>query len=1488
MTMFHGLLSVLLTLALPATSQSLVNGATDAQQVCLLGHVQVIISTLVTRYPVVIDQYYNHNTVIDIEGGLQININNAPTYYITTALVTVTQNITTTITVTPTAIGLPNTTSSSTTSPTFIPTSGSPSLFVFQVFPAQGTGFMKRQQGTPFYVSQDGALVADLTEAAQFFINAFGQILSSEGAILSIAQTTGFNAFALSTVLAEGAISTTVDLSSGFLAWTNAAFELGRVLFYEFEAALIALVGGHPPQGATPVQVGTMAVSALSISSSTSTSMEPFPKTSPSSSISSLSPDTSTASISTTEIPTQTATNKISGATLAPDSSFVIAVNDGSATKHKRAIKYLAFTNGASTITENIEDGARLTASDGSLFSAGNNVGLTNADLAAGFAPLRLFPGKPDVSKTFTAAQGGTFDFTPSADNGQPLALTATYCSAQNGSIYMHYSAADMPFSCTPLVVNILFVANNVTATSVSSTSSSSTTDISESLSDITSSVDSILPTSASAISTSTATSPSKASTDYSTSAATDSNPPSTTSASCTEPITLINGDFETGNQEPWFEADAQGSISVISTGCHSGTFCMLMSSTVYQNDMIQVFTTAVGKSYEFTAYARPTSESMLTCTVEYQINTNNTPSGFMTIATGGPYTDTTTWVLSTGTFTAPTVNPVLYIIAKCIAPYQTLDSIVFDDISLIASDSTCRDPVTAIPSTASSDFPASATTESTSFSTTSASCTEPTTLVNGNFETGNQEPWHEALAEGSLSIISTGCHSGTFCISMSSTVYQNVMVQPFTAVMGETYEFTAYSRPTSESMLTCTVEYQINVDNTASGFVTIATGGPFADTTTWFQSMGTFTAPAVNQVIYIIAHCVSPYQTLDSIVFDDISLVASDSTCGGPTENSATATIPSITSSDFPKSATTESSPSSITSASCIEPTTLVNGNFETGNQEPWHEALAEGSLSIISTGCHSGTFCMLMSSTVYQNVMVQPFKAVVGETYEFTAYSRPTSEPMLTCTVEYQINIDNTPSGFVTIATGGPYTDTILWVQSMGTFTAQAVNQVIYIIAHCVSPYQTLDSIVFDDISLVASDSTCAGPTENSATATIPSIISSDFPTSATTESTTSSITSASCIEPTTLVNGNFETGNQEPWHEALAEGSLSIISTGCHSGAFCMLMSSTVYQNVMVQPFKAVVGEVYEFTAYSRPTSESMLTCTVEYQINVDNTASGFVTIATGGPYTDTILWVQSTGTFTAPAVNQVIYIIAKCIAPYQTLDSIIFDDISLIASTSICGDTTARSASETISSTISTTSTPDSTSSTTTSSTVLAIPDCTVGAQAIFNPGFDLSAHGEPPLGWIADADSTVTAYNGYMNNPFYVSKPNSLEFNGYQYPTANFSLSQILTTLCAGSPYTFSAYVYVQGIQATCHLEASLDGTIFATMNIVPADTSGGPRPYYLFPGFVNATAATQTLLLRPVCDSGMDNLLDMAFDNVTLTLGGSLGPTVIQGCPDVC
>lgn len=70
------------------------------QEVCLPesgGIVQIHVSTNVVSYPVYINTYITTNTTININGGVTININNAPTQIDTTLTATATETFTSTV-----------------------------------------------------------------------------------------------------------------------------------------------------------------------------------------------------------------------------------------------------------------------------------------------------------------------------------------------------------------------------------------------------------------------------------------------------------------------------------------------------------------------------------------------------------------------------------------------------------------------------------------------------------------------------------------------------------------------------------------------------------------------------------------------------------------------------------------------------------------------------------------------------------------------------------------------------------------------------------------------------------------------------------------------------------------------------------------------------------------------------------------------------------------------------------------------------------------------------------------------------------------------------------------------------------------------------------------------------------------------------------------------------------------------------------------------
>jgi hypothetical protein len=65
---------------------------------CLAAEIaQVYIETQVINYPIYINTFIESNTIININGGITINVNNAPTQLVTTVTANTTATVTTTM-----------------------------------------------------------------------------------------------------------------------------------------------------------------------------------------------------------------------------------------------------------------------------------------------------------------------------------------------------------------------------------------------------------------------------------------------------------------------------------------------------------------------------------------------------------------------------------------------------------------------------------------------------------------------------------------------------------------------------------------------------------------------------------------------------------------------------------------------------------------------------------------------------------------------------------------------------------------------------------------------------------------------------------------------------------------------------------------------------------------------------------------------------------------------------------------------------------------------------------------------------------------------------------------------------------------------------------------------------------------------------------------------------------------------------------------------
>ncbi|KAL3419135.1 hypothetical protein PVAG01_09357 [Phlyctema vagabunda] len=177
----------------------------------------VYVSTNVVSYPVFINTYISANTIININGGVTININNAPTFLSTvvtaTATVTdfstVTESATLTATTTTTAAG------------------GAAATAAGFVIGGVTNAGAKRQASTEGYITFVGGnaqLVANKTAAAVF--NIVGEELVTGGGIIGLQNSqlaTGYGPFEV--FAARPDVSTTWSASlGGPVTWVNGAF----------------------------------------------------------------------------------------------------------------------------------------------------------------------------------------------------------------------------------------------------------------------------------------------------------------------------------------------------------------------------------------------------------------------------------------------------------------------------------------------------------------------------------------------------------------------------------------------------------------------------------------------------------------------------------------------------------------------------------------------------------------------------------------------------------------------------------------------------------------------------------------------------------------------------------------------------------------------------------------------------------------------------------------------------------------------------------------------------------------------------------------------------------------------------------------------------------------------------------------------------------------------------------------------------------------
>ncbi|RDW59927.1 hypothetical protein BP6252_13014 [Coleophoma cylindrospora] len=231
---------------------------------------------------VYINQYFNENTTINIAGGVHININNAPTQFVTTLVVTQTQNVTqistTTLTSTSNPLtALPSSLATPTSTGSPITTAKTPSfgLLIAPLTPVTTTAAgVKRRQVTVDLLDGKGLATNNCTgildsASSQTFNIANGQLsLSASGFYFSTSGQNSSALFAASPVI--GAISTEFTLSNqGVLEWRNETFQGGIARFCLKSNQVTAVFSGALPTNCAEI---SLQAAATCISSSTASS----------------------------------------------------------------------------------------------------------------------------------------------------------------------------------------------------------------------------------------------------------------------------------------------------------------------------------------------------------------------------------------------------------------------------------------------------------------------------------------------------------------------------------------------------------------------------------------------------------------------------------------------------------------------------------------------------------------------------------------------------------------------------------------------------------------------------------------------------------------------------------------------------------------------------------------------------------------------------------------------------------------------------------------------------------------------------------------------------------------------------------------------------------------------------------------------------------------------------------------------------------------
>lgn len=201
--------------------------ALDSYSACPNGISVVYLSDCLVSFPVVINQFIEVDTVLDVNFYGNITISNAPIQFRTTVIATSTSTIISTATTTASASVTTATTSSIVSSSAVTST---PFVISFQI-----PGARKRQL-SPYYLTSGGSRTTDKTKAQQYVQNTVSpgtyqfQAYNAQKYI-SYSPGTGATTLSLNDPK-SGMISTSIQSSESGISWTNEHFSGGAAAFY--------------------------------------------------------------------------------------------------------------------------------------------------------------------------------------------------------------------------------------------------------------------------------------------------------------------------------------------------------------------------------------------------------------------------------------------------------------------------------------------------------------------------------------------------------------------------------------------------------------------------------------------------------------------------------------------------------------------------------------------------------------------------------------------------------------------------------------------------------------------------------------------------------------------------------------------------------------------------------------------------------------------------------------------------------------------------------------------------------------------------------------------------------------------------------------------------------------------------------------------------------------------------------------------------------